>query len=209
MFGMSVTVDLARNETFLYATEERGRIFGYAVAPNGALSMLPGSPVTHGEFVYNYDAQYDPQRNVLLQFDANASRAHVWAVSTTGGLTQLAGSPFSTMQRGGSRFNRAGTWFYMTSVGQGGLQRYTLDAIGAPLPAQYANGFPSGFTSELEFAVDDRFIFVLSRTDGSNGPGRIDTFSLDGFGTATKVGTAETLFPSTSNTNACSMVVTP
>src|SRR5882672_3668381 len=84
---------------FLYAGScvgsSNGRIDGYSVNPTtGALTTLSGSPFAKGIDCPNFMAT-TPDQHFLFVPDDEDELIHVYAIGSTGTLTEASGSPYS------------------------------------------------------------------------------------------------------------------
>ncbi len=103
---------------FAYTGNQGASLSGYAVDPSsGALTPLSGFPIAFG--TNPTVVTHDPQNRFLIVGDISTSQLHVLAInSTTGSLTEISPSPYSTIKEPVSAVvDPSGTRVYVASQG--------------------------------------------------------------------------------------------
>jgi 6-phosphogluconolactonase len=134
------------NKQYLYAIFQlTEKIYGYSInSTNGGLTLLSGFPLTQAFDINNaaynqYNVTTDPGGNFLFVSATNVSPAAIYVYSidsTTGALTQVTGSPFSTPNTfstpGGLTTDGLGKYLYVCeSFGDhngGAIMAYSLNS---------------------------------------------------------------------------------
>jgi 6-phosphogluconolactonase (cycloisomerase 2 family) len=93
-------IDLSPDEKFLFASNQQNSVSSFSVAPSGALSLVPGTPVASTGTFFLGGLTTDASGQFLYSAGFINSIA-AYTVDTQGGLTLHAGSPFHTSSSGG------------------------------------------------------------------------------------------------------------
>jgi 6-phosphogluconolactonase len=106
-----------------------GSLSGYTInATTGALSELPGSPLTISSDAALGQALIDPTGSFLFVLDSGGNRIFAYKINqTTGGGSPIAGSPFATGNKPVSMtFNYTGTFLYVANTADNTISAYTV-----------------------------------------------------------------------------------
>jgi 6-phosphogluconolactonase (cycloisomerase 2 family) len=174
--------EAAAKHLFVYVHDRAatGQIFGFQMAADGNLTPLSGSPFPAGGgqngFGGNFGTlTYSAQRKLL--FAGAKDGVHVFRVAATGGLTEVAGSPFggfnilgvTTVQK------NASTFLYACDFQHDQVHGYRVAASGAltELPTSPYLSFeaPTGVAAVkgLAFVVNELFNTVSAFRVKGNG----------------------------------------
>jgi len=93
-------IDLSPDEKFLFASNQQNFVTSFSVAPGGALSLVPGTPVASTGTAFLSGLATDASGQFLYTAGFINSIA-AYTVDAQGGLTLHAGSPFHTSSSGG------------------------------------------------------------------------------------------------------------
>jgi 6-phosphogluconolactonase len=160
-----------------------GKLSVFSVAASGAMSPVPGSPFTTGNFPGS--VTFSPDGRFLA--DANVNSIAVFSVAASGALTAVPGSPF-----GGGTINPASVAFspngkLLVAVAQGSAKvfMYSVAANGALTQVGSPMTVPI-FPSEVAFSPSGGVVAAVSSASGSN-PGQVSVFTVDASGGLTPV----------------------
>jgi hypothetical protein len=156
-----------------------GQISGFAVAADGGLSALPGSPypVTATDTVFAAGLVGSEQ----YLFAAGAQSFFGFSVGTDGSLTALSGTPFpypGGASGGVSQMfaDAALDALYFPESALGDVAVFSVDGTGAPTQTDVLA--QAGTADELGLTPDGNTLFVSGQTDSPS----FDTWMLDGNG---------------------------
>jgi 6-phosphogluconolactonase (cycloisomerase 2 family) len=133
------TLGVTQDGRFLYTADFNtpGRVSGYAIGADGALTAIPGQPFAAQAFAYGLDAAPGGRTVYTTSFDAAVDvPMNGYSVGADGALSALAGSPFAT-QIFGSEFQSVvvtpnqGPTALWTAAPQGAGQETLFNATGS------------------------------------------------------------------------------
>lgn len=141
------------------------RIAAFAIAPDGALSPVPGSPFSTG--LNPTDVAVSGDGRFLYASNFGADTVSVYAIASNGALSAV-GSPVAT-QDGPSAlaFSPNGQFLYVPNFGSGSISAFavagdgTLAAIGAP--TAIGGMFPANAPGAAAVAPDGAHLYVGRR----------------------------------------------
>ncbi len=172
-----------------------GNIAVFSVSATGTLSMV-GAPIATGPAGSQSGFPvYHRRLNVVYVANSPLTTASLAAFRfdpATGGLTPLAGSPYSTNGAAGGAFlHPSGKFLFQANAATGSLQRYSIDqATGVPTLL----GDVTTPTDAGPYVVvpdpSGRYLYVTNNGGASGGPVTVSVYSVDpASGALTLVGT--------------------
>jgi 6-phosphogluconolactonase (cycloisomerase 2 family) len=173
------------NGKFLYTANDN-QITGYAIASNGALTPVPGSPVTARSPINNPDKgptglgiAVDPQAHFVFAPDFQSNNIWVYSIGSDGSLTPVSGSPFALGGLGGvATVDPTGRFLYVTGGPTVGAFKIGSDGSLTPVAGSpFDNGpFRAGGAPVFQAITDPQGKFLLlADTENSE----ITVFSID------------------------------
>ncbi|HET9791708.1 MAG TPA: beta-propeller fold lactonase family protein [Candidatus Angelobacter sp.] len=178
------SIAISPNGGFLYtANPTQGTIAGFAIASDGSLTPVPGSPfavgtagtspsflAVHpgGSFLY----AADPASNAVLGF----------AIGGNGAITPIAGSPFAAgLGTSALSMTPQGSFLYASNSGDNTVSGYSIDNSGA-LTQVSGSPFLTGGNVPGYVLATGSFVYVADQ-----GTNDIAGFAIANTGTLTKV----------------------
>jgi 6-phosphogluconolactonase (cycloisomerase 2 family) len=130
------------------------RVYGYAVASDGTLSPLPGSPYIHGGGTTNW-VEVHPGGQWAYALDAGSANVYPLEVMADGSLVALA-SPWSTGDSSpwALLFETNGRFGYVSPDLGGGIPSCTVDVATGALTTTPGSKFGSNANTSLSAAMD-------------------------------------------------------
>jgi 6-phosphogluconolactonase (cycloisomerase 2 family) len=163
----------AGQPTFVYAAASNtGQVFGYTVdSTTGALSPVPGSPVTAG--LIPFAVALTPSNKFLYVTNYDSGTISAYTVNgTTGALTEVSGSPFAAREEARTvAIDPSGKFLYVGCDSSGtDLWAYTIDqTTGALTPVPGSPYYTAPISHEIDWnaeavAVDhsSKFLYVAT-----------------------------------------------
>ena len=139
---------------------------GFAVAPDGTLTKLAGSPFATGLNPVVPAVSPDGAHLYVANFGADTISAY--EVGSSGALSALPG-PLATTGDGPQQisFTPDGRYVYVPNFGNGNVSGFSVGADGA-LTALPGSPFPAGsFPNNSEVTPDGKFLYVSNRNDNN------------------------------------------
>jgi 6-phosphogluconolactonase (cycloisomerase 2 family) len=178
------SIAISPNGSFLYtANPAQGTIAGFAIASDGSLSPVPGSPFAivaagispsflaihpSGSFLY----ATDPANNAVLGF----------AIGGNGAITPIAGSPFAAgVGTSALSITPQGSFLYASNSGDNTVSGYSIDNSGA-LTQVSGSPFLTGGNVPGFVLATGSFVYVADQ-----GTNDIAGFAIANTGTLTKI----------------------
>jgi 6-phosphogluconolactonase (cycloisomerase 2 family) len=159
-------------------------IAAYSIGTTGALTAVSGSPfITSGSASYSmWQVQGEPTGKYLIgttgrNADINGAdddNLYVYAISSTGAITPVSGSPFATQfspYNIAVQPNSTGNLVYSFSIndtltGFNGIEGYSIDSTSGALSAVSGSPFTGGTLGSWgQFDQSGAFLFVYSKVD--------------------------------------------
>jgi len=174
--GMVAGLDMNCAGTLLFGGEANAggtNVDVYNIAPNGALTPVPGSPFNNPGIGDNSNVVLlSPDERFLFASNQDTNTVVVFNVAANGSLSVVPGSPFPTgaLRSSGMAINRAGTLLYVAHFDNSAVAVLRIASNGAltPVPGspfftgeQFFSGlvslvaFPSKSCSTFDFCVQD------------------------------------------------------
>jgi DNA-binding beta-propeller fold protein YncE len=183
-FTGGIAVDPATK--FLYVTlVNTQEVAGFAINSNGGLTAVPNSPFPAGNTPFR--AIVDPTGTFLYVSNLNDSRGGISAYtidSTSGALTAIAGSPFSTQANfpgpNGLAIGGGGAFLYVGMSGSANsnnvISAFSIDPSTGKLTQLANSPFPTG-NDPQGIATDPagKFLFTANSQDST-----VSAFTVDG-----------------------------
>jgi 6-phosphogluconolactonase len=149
------------------STGPSGTIAGFAIAGNGSLSPIPGSPFTVGGNPVGL--AIDPQGKFLYAADKANNAVLSFSIQSSGALTPVAGSPFAAgTQPVSVAVDSSGTSLYTANSGSNDASAFKIaSGVLTPLTGSpYATGGNGSVTAAQPVFVTvsstNQFVFVAN-----------------------------------------------
>jgi 6-phosphogluconolactonase (cycloisomerase 2 family) len=172
---------MAPNGQFLYGADFSGFIYGFSVdSTSGALSLIPGFPVTSGP---NSELVVDPSGKFLYASNDNdpADSILAFTIGSSGALTPVPNSPFAIPGTQGGTSEPFGIVdtgsFIYTALITNQVAAFSVNSTTGALTSVPGSPFPAGqVPSFLTVANNNNFLYVQNE-DGSVSGYTIDSSS--------------------------------
>lgn len=161
-----------------------GNLYGYAIAGNGTLTGVPGSPYAPAGAGALAGLAIDPTGKYLYLGGNTTSNVYGYAIDdTSGALSPIAGSPFA----GGANpsnitIHPNARFLYVANYGSDSVTGYTIASGSGTLSAMPGSPFGVGINPEsLTIDPTGQYAYVVNTRHGASpaGPGSISVFAID------------------------------
>jgi sugar lactone lactonase YvrE len=150
--GVATGVDCNCNSNHLFVGEANPGstiVSVQAIALNGALSPIPGSPFI-GPGSNSNVVLLSPDDSKLFVSNQNSNTVTAFSVAASGALTLVPGSPFpapGSLEPSGMATNQAGTFLYSAALNNeiNGFSIAPSGALTSVPGSPFSNGFPGSF----------------------------------------------------------------
>jgi 6-phosphogluconolactonase (cycloisomerase 2 family) len=161
-----------------------GNLFGFAIAVDGSLTGVPGSPVALGGAGGLAGLAIDPTGKYLYIGGNTTSNVYGYSINgVSGALSVIAGSPFAGGVNPSSiSIHPNARFLYVANYGSANVSGYTIDSSSGTLSAMAGSPFAVGINPEsLTIGPTGQFAYVVNSRHGASpaGPGTVSVFGVD------------------------------
>jgi len=180
---------------FLYVTNQGGNsVSAFAVAGDGTLTAVPGSPFAAGGPTLLNGIVVHPDGNFLYVASMGGAGGVVgYSIdATTGALTLIPGSPFSNTNGGynntgdGITIHPNGNWLYMGLVNRKRVAAFTIDkttgvltGLGTPVLNNSTTGYTDNGGSGANISPDGLYFYGTAFSTTAADPKKVIVYAID------------------------------
>jgi 6-phosphogluconolactonase len=145
------------------ADSSGNEISGFSIDPNnGTLSPIAGSPFTFMNNSSPFGITFNTSGELLYTALGSAASIAALSINTTGGLSQISGSPFKAQMSPSSlAIDPAGKFLYVSNKQLGSISVFTIDSSTGALKEVSGSPVVGGDPDRIAMDPQGRFLFAV------------------------------------------------